>query len=194
MMLKRFRVVGLCLVAVFAIGAVAEASASAHEFIGSPVGGTIAASATTNQVFTINGGETVCTGLKATEGTVLTEKATKQLVTIVYEGCLAFGQKTKISAAHYEFDANGSVAVLAPIDIVIEELGFNCLVEVPVAKNEKLEVITYKNASASTISVEAKVTKITYTTTGGFCGAGGENGTYNGNALVSVIGGSVQWV
>ena len=193
-MLKRFRVVGLCLVAMFAVGAVAEASASAHEFIASPVGGTIAGSATTNQVFTITAGETVCTGVKVTKGVVEAEKSETQKATIEYTGCLALGQKTKISPAEYEFNANGFVKVLKPIDIVIEELGFNRLVEVPATKNEKLETITYNNASASTISIEAKVTKITYTTTGGFCGAGGENGTYNGNSLVSVVGGSVQWI
>jgi hypothetical protein len=193
-MLKRIRVIGLCLVAMFTVGAVSEASASAHEFIAKPVGAAITATASTNQVFTINAGETVCTALKVTKGTVPAEKSEKQIVTIKYEGCLALGQKTTISEAEYEFNANGFAKVLKPITITVEELGFNCKVEVPVAKNEKLEVIKFANATASTISLEAKVTKITYTTSGGFCGAGGENGTYNGNALVGVTGGTVQWI
>jgi hypothetical protein len=189
----RVRTIGLALVAVFAMSAIAASAASAHEFIGSPVGGAIVGKATTNQVFKVNAGETVCTEAAAS-GTVAAEKAEKQVVKVVYSGCKAFGQPVKITEAEYEFNANGSTAVInKTITITVEGLGFGCTVKVAPTSNNKLETITYKNSGTTKLITEANVKTITYTTSGGFCSTGGSNGTYTGNVETGVTGGSVQW-
>ncbi|MHB8242701.1 MAG: hypothetical protein ACYDHN_12020 [Solirubrobacteraceae bacterium] len=185
---------GLALIALFAFGVTAAASASAHEFVATPVGGTLEDHSTTNQVFKVNAGETVCEKATST-GKITSEKAEKQLVKVTYSGCKAFGQPVKITEAEYEFNANGSVAVKNTITITVEGLGFGCTVKVGPTKNEKLEKITYKNSGTKKLITETNVSGITYTTSGGFCSTGGSNGTYTGSAESEVNkgAGSAQW-
>jgi hypothetical protein len=188
--MKRVRIIGLALVAVFAFSAVAAASASAFtEFVAEPLGGTFGGKALNTQVFTVKAGKTECT--KATpKGEVKALKAEKEVIKVVYEGCKALGQKTKISEAEYEFNAKtGSVAVKNNITITVEELGFNCTVKVGPVGNETLEKIEYAN-NGKKLKAKANVAGITYTTSGGFCGEGAKTGTYTGEVEAEVNAGA----
>ena len=177
------------LAAILAASAVASASASAiTEFEASPLGGTIGGKATTTQVFTTNSGKTECTGATP-KGEVKHTKAESEIVKVLYTGCKALGQKSKVTEAEFEFNAKtGEVAVKNTIIMTVEEAGFGCTVKIGPAGNSKLKGMTYEN-KAKKLLAKASVAAITFTTSGGFCGSGNNNGTYVGNVEAEVNGG-----
>jgi hypothetical protein len=181
--LKKF---GVLAVAIFALSAIGVASASAAQFTASATG-TAAAKQLENQVFTTNGGEVVCTGLTGT-GPIKNTTDVEIHMTINYTGCKAFSIATvHISAATYTFTADGTVHVVNPITITPTIFGVSaCTTTVPA---QTLTGIGYSNPSSSTVKVTPTVNGITYTTTGGVCGASGSNGTYRGAAEASRVGG-----
>jgi hypothetical protein len=174
-------------VAITAFGLVGVASASAHEFIASKKG-TAKATGTSTQVFTTPSGAVECTKLTGT-GKVK-PKATTQTETINYSGCTAFGLEATVSAAKYVFSANGTVKVDNTITVTIP--GASCSIKVGKTGNSALKTITYTNKSGK-IEVDANVTGVTYTTTGGLCGSGGKTATYKGTALDELPGGTLEW-
>jgi len=184
--MTRVKALGLALVAVFAMSAVAVASASAFtQFHGSPVGGTIEGKALENQVFKVNAGETICKKLTTPESKVTAEKAETQAVNVKYEECTSLGFKTTISTAHYLFNAKtGKVKIEAPgVTIKVEPGIGNCEIKVPA---QEVGTVTYANNGKNLKITPNPVEAITYTTTGGTCGAGGSNGTYKGAAEATV--------
>jgi hypothetical protein len=184
----RLKIFAPTLVAVVALGLAGAASASAHEFIASKTG-TTKATNTNTQVFTTPTGRVECTKLTAT-GKVAALKSKTEASTVKYSGCTAFGLAATITTAKYLFSAEGSVKVTNTITINVP--AGSCSVKVGPTGNSALKTIKYVNKSGK-IEVQAGVSGITFTTTGGLCGSGGKTATYKGNALNALTGGTLEW-
>ena len=187
------RTMGLALVAVVALGAVAASSASASSFLAHPTGN-ILGSGTNTQTFNVFGGQVTCT-TATFAGKVEVLQSLHQLVHVVYSGCKAFGTGVEISTALYLFSADLKVSVQN--DIVITSKTGSCSVLVGSAGNQNLDSVHYGNEGAD-LKVNALVKNITYTASGGICGQAGvtlSNGTYFGEARVmsATAGGVVRW-
>lgn len=200
--MNRMRIIGLALVAVFAMSAVAAASASAFtEFVAKPEGGKFPVTLTdenpagNNHVFTTNGKEVVCKKEKST-GTIEKEKSATNVEEVTYTEChvkAIFEFAAEVSKAKYEFNAKGSVSVLNTITIKVPVAGCEVKVSNENAKKEKvnqnLKTVTYKNSEpVKTLEVKAAVEKITWTGTGGECGKEGAEGKYTGNSVAKLPG------
>jgi len=186
-MLKRFRVVGLCLVAVFALSAVAASSASAFTTFKAklPTGGTFPASVTGTggeQVFTDETGGTPvkCTAATATGVANSTSEPTT-IQKVKYTGCKASIDNVHEIVAEYKIHANGEVDIVNPIAIKVEGIG---ACEIVVGAQEKLKLLTFENNAAKTeITTKAKEVGITSKGSGGLCGGAHTGGTYTGTVI-----------
>jgi hypothetical protein len=191
--MNRITISGLAILAVLALGVVAVASASAHEFISKPVKGKIEGVQKGNHVFNLNAGKITCTKLTAT-GEVMAEisKVTKE--NIKYSGCLAFGFDAKVSEVKFEFNAEGTVRLENTVTIEVPSAG--CHVTLAPAGNEKLSTITYANKGTKELEVTAAAKNIHYEASGGPCGAEEAketDGEYSGKSVVKVKEGSIQF-
>ena len=180
---------GLVLIAALGVAGVSAVSVSAslHEFYASKTGKTKSKS-TNAQVFKTGAGTLECTevvgsgemkeGLSATHKEVFT-----------YSGCSAFGSKVKVSAAHFEFNANGPVKLENEVTIVPTKE--ECEVVIP---SQTLEKATYENKSGGKVQAAANAFKIHSKPSGGSCGSS-ENteGSYTGAALGELEGGTLEW-
>jgi hypothetical protein len=186
--MRRIRIVGLALVAVCAMSVTATAGASAHDFKASAAG-KLTSKALATQKFKTAAGLVECTALHLTSGTAALLSET-QTATVQYTGCKAFGLAATVSPAQYEFNANGSVKLLATITITATE----CTVTVPSAKNTKLSTIKYTNSNKQ-IVLEPSVNNITSSGAGAGCKYAEESlGTYTGNSVVGLeSGGTLTW-
>ncbi|HKO37826.1 MAG TPA: hypothetical protein VJU14_05605 [Solirubrobacterales bacterium] len=170
------------LVAVFALCAIGAANASAAQFTASATG-SLTGKATATQVFTTNGGQVKCTAA-ATSGEIKSVASEEQTVEVKYSSCTAFGFATvHITPAFYNFTASGQVHIEKTITITVT--GAGC--------SQSVAPQTVGTVSFATNGTKVKVTPnvsgITYTSTGGLCGAGGANGTYTGTNEVERVGG-----
>jgi len=203
--MTRLRIVGLALVAIFALAAVSASAASAHTFKAKPtkkvfpVG--IQGSATTTQTFTSGFGKVECTKAAATgSASKEAEETTKQVVD--YTGCTStLGAVAEPIEAHYLFAANGTenaekrleevVTVEKPITISFT--GAGCSIKIFATGEEgqkKLGGIKYENNAAKTeLTVNSKTTKIKEKGSGGLCVFGGTEGTYTGSVKGKFAGG-----
>lgn len=197
--MKRMKLLGLALVALFAFSGLAAASAMAHEFEASKTG-TATDEGTTVQVFKDEPKATAVECKKTTSTETITKTKTKtQKAVVHYTECTAFGFPATISEAKYDFNAEGSVKVENTITVEVPAAG--CKVVVSPTGNSKLKTITYENKEAGSghgkVEVKSNVSKIESEVKGGggLCGKEGKlkEGTYTGNALVSLAGGEVKW-
>jgi hypothetical protein len=181
--LKKF---GVLAVAVFALSVVGVASASAAEFTASATG-SIEGHALENQVFTTNGGTVTCSTAK-TKGAIVKTASAEQEANVNYSGCTAFTFATvDISEAKYIFNASGTAQITKAITITPTLLGSSlCTVTVG---TQTVSTTGFANAGTSNVKVSPNVTGISYTSTGGSCGASGTNGTYKGANEVNREGG-----
>jgi hypothetical protein len=191
--MKRIKIIGLAIVAVFAFSVAGVASASAHEFVASTTGA-LEAEALNNQVFTTAGGKVTCTKLKLeqpSEVTVL--KAKEQTVKVVYEGCTAFLATAENIKAEYTFSAEGTVKIDKQITIKVPSIGCESIVPA----QGPLSAITYANLTRNAhegIEEKANVSAITSEGKGGCAYAKESKGTYTGNSFVWLKnGGSLKW-
>jgi hypothetical protein len=187
--MSRIKALVLCAVAVCALSVALTAGASAAEFHASKVGGTLKGTQLNTQKFKVTGGTVECTKA-ATSGKTAALLAATQLVTVVYTGCSAFGLGATVTPAQYILNANGTSVVENNITITVAAA--SCSITVSPSGNGTLKTVVYKN-SAGKIIEESAVTAITYTSTGGTCGASGNNGTYTGNNDVELEGGTLGW-
>ena len=184
---RNMKVWGVALVAVFALSAVAAANASAAVFKASGTG-TLSGKALNNQVFNTGIGNVTCT-TAASSGTVVAplEKETQE-VAVKYSGCTAFGfVGVEISEAKYLFNANGSVNVVNTITIKVPAAGCS----VTVSPQTGLKTITYVNSSGK-IEEKTNVSGIKSKGSGGVCGGESTTGTYTGNNLIELVGGTIE--
>jgi hypothetical protein len=157
----------------------------------------------TENVFTVTGGNVKCLTAKftgeGTGGTTATTTVSKELdwtfhqVTVhpEYGSCNAFGQTVNITTTgcNYVLTASSKTAGNATIECetgkVIEIKGntTGCTVKVG-AQTPTTSTVDYANGgtgSEKDVLVTATVAGITYTSSGGACGASGTNGTYTGS-------------
>jgi hypothetical protein len=196
---KKFRVLAIV---VFALSALGAANASAAIFTATATG-EIAGQATEPQVFTVNGGQIKCLNAALT-GTIKELSQTQQEITIKYSSCTAFGFNTvDISSGTFMSTTSGQVHVLSPITITPTFFGASvCTVTIGIQTTGPVSYINnhiYTGSEEKTttttdpthITTAPLATGITYTSSGGPCGASGNNGTYSGNRTVARVGGGV---
>jgi hypothetical protein len=180
------------LVAVFALCAIGAANASAAEFT-STVAGELEVKSNAHQTFTVASGSVTCKKVVVTGKTALAAK--NQHATVHYSECTAFGFPAHVSAATYDFTAGDTPAgvknvhVKNTITISVTAGIFSCHVTVG---PQFLGTVDY-SSSGGNITLAPNVTGITYTTTGGACGSGGNTGKYTGSVTVGVKGGSLSY-
>jgi hypothetical protein len=161
---------------------------------------------TTTNVFTVTGGNVKCTSAKftgeGTGGTTATTVVSKEAdwtfhtVTVhpEYSGCTAFGQAATITTTgcNYNLTASSKTAGNASIEcetgklITIKANTAGCTVTVG-AQTPANNKVDYENSGTGsekdvlvTATVGTSTAGITYTSSGGICGASGTNGTYTG--------------
>jgi len=187
------KTLSIAFVVVCACSAMAAATASADLFLASAAGLLLLASADNTQAFIFHGNELKCTALTAHGVTAL--RSLDQHATVSYTGCKAsFGGGTvdEPIVALYLFLANGTVHILKPILIfVLNTIFGECHVTV---EAQTLLGITYHNNASGDILLLANVKSIKSEGLGPACTYSLESGgTYTGNALVFVHGGTIQW-
>jgi len=163
-------------------------SASAHEFIASTTGKTTL-KMLTHTVFRTAIGTTECTGASLLSGQVTTTKSTTIVDTTLFEGCKAFGLNATVSPAKIRSSAEGTASMLNTV--AVKAIG--CELKIPSAKNQNLHTIKYKNTNKE-IEKRAEVAGITSSGTGAACTYAEEsNDTLEGDALVGLVSGTLEW-
>lgn len=176
-------------VAVCAFSALGVASASAAQFTASATGELVGRALNT-QEFTTNGGVIKCTKAHTT-GKINATASLEQHVTVEYSECTGpLGVKAEVSPATYLFTSNGTVHIKNTITVKMPGLG--CSVTVGEQTVEEVTFDNVKNAKGEhtgKMIETSNVSGITYTSSGGLCGASGINGTYKGDSEVERVGG-----
>jgi hypothetical protein len=187
--MQRITLFGIVLLTAFAVVSVeaVSVSASGHEFYANKTGKT-KSKQTNAQVFKTGAGTLECTTVTGS-GEIDEGLSVEHRETFTYSGCSAFGSKVKVSAAHFEFNANGPVKL--ENEVIIEPTNEECKVRIP---SQTLEKATYENKSGGKVQAEATAVGIHSKGTGGSCGST-ENleGSYSGAALGELEGGTLEW-
>jgi len=185
--MQRITLFWVVLLSAFAIAGVSavSVSASGHEFIVSKTGKT-KSKGTNPQVFKTGAGTIECSTVTGTgemkEATSVTHKEV-----LTYSGCVGFGMAIKVTAAHFEYNANGSAKLEKTVYVTPEGAGCEVLIE-----PQTLESITYSNSSGK-VTASANVSKIHSRGTGGDCGGENTEGSYTGSIQAELEGGTVEW-
>lgn len=196
--MKRIRFIGLALVAVFALGAVAAASASAKLFEAETYPATVKATSTNTHKFKVESGTVECK--KATFSGSLGAASETVKVKPVYTECsfvpLGLGGETatvNMNGCEYNLHTNGEADVECATGVTVTVTAATC--EVKVGKQTGLKTVEYKNVNEASwktpphppfteVEVNAKVKGITYTEST-LCKNPGtkSTGEYEGNTL-----------
>ena len=185
--LKKF---GTLAIVAFALSAIGAANASAAQFTASATG-SFSGKATSNQVFTTNGGTITCP-TAASSGTISSTATTQLHETVIYGTCVGpFGVTVHVSPATFLTTADGVIHLLNQVTMVVTPpFGVPCHITY---NPQTWKPVSYTN-NGGKLKVTANVTAMTYTTTGGFCGSGGANGTLAGTSEIERVGGgSISW-
>jgi hypothetical protein len=187
--MQRITVFWLVLLSAFSIAGVSAVSVSAngHEFIASKTGKT-KSKGTNGQIFKTGAGTIECSTVTGTGEMTETKSVTHKEV-LTFSGCVGFGTGIKVTAAHFEYNANGSAKLEKTVFVTPEGAGCEVLIE-----PQTLESISYTNTSGK-VSATASVSKVHYKGTGGMCGGEGTEGTYSGTILgeLESSGSTVEW-
>jgi hypothetical protein len=203
--------------AIVCVLGVCAASASASEFESSG-GPTKGLSVTKNEEFNVYPMTVVCP--KAlTKGSVAAGKPETFTNEVKYTSCTTFGSlKVNVTPGHFEYHADGTVALLEPITLTPALL--RCHYEIPAQAgflSESLlfsDVTTFVNpkkfpSGQMKIQVESKLKGMVYTAVGWPCTGPknspevkegkeleeeGEEGKYSGKIEEEVPGGNITWV
>jgi hypothetical protein len=178
---------GVVLMAAFTlVGASAvSVSASGNEFVASKTGKT--KSKGSEQIFKTSSGTIECTTVTGSGEMKETKMVTHKEV-LTYGGCSGFGVTLKVTAAHFEFNANGSAKL--ENQVIISSASLTCEV---ILEPQTLESISYANSSGK-VNATASVSGIHSKPTGGICGSKeSTNGTYSGSIQGELEGGTLEW-
>jgi hypothetical protein len=167
------RQIGLLLVAVCALSAVAVSSASAAQplFLFHGTGGKLLGSGSGLQTLVVGEATIECTTVSA-EGAITALRALNILITARYTNCksTAFGAApVTIHPAQFLIDANGLVKLENTVRVLIN-LGEEplCVITLPAATNQGLNSVKIENTPANKgILILSNVTKISAFGTGG---------------------------
>ena len=179
-MIRNLKTLGLAVMAMFALTAVAASAAQAIEFHSEIENTTITASteAGSNSVFDAAGASISCASGTFT-GSQVAKTSPTLTVTPAYSGCTfleVLNVPVNMNGCQYTFSANGEVAVTGESCTAITFEAKLCKVEV--GKQGNLKEVTYTNAGTGTgrdVTVTPHVTGITYTSSG-LCP---KNGTFS---------------
>jgi hypothetical protein len=171
--------------------AVAPAAAFAHEFILSNPGKIKDAGLSALKVV-INGGTLECTK-EISLGEITVGKAKSFGEEVEYSECRMLGVSAVIvpKRPKYELQSEGKISFESKM--TIEVPGESCSIVIEPAKNKELSTVSYKNLAGGKLEVKEAVKGITYTSSGGPCGASGMNGELTGSSAVELEGGSIEW-
>ena len=185
--MQRITLFGMVLLSAFAIAGVSAISVSAngHEFIVSKTGKT-KSKGTNAQFFKTGAGTIECSTVSGT-GEITETKAVTHKEVLTYSNCIGFGMTIKVTAAHFEFNANGSARLEKTVFVTPEGAGCEVLIE-----PQTLESLGYTNSSGK-VTATATVTKIHSRGTGGSCGGENTEGSYGGSIVGEVEGGTAEW-
>jgi hypothetical protein len=198
-MIRKLKVLGLALVAVFALSAVASAAASAHTFSSEGnVNTKISGSQEGTNTFTVEGTAVECSTAKFA---VVGETSSPSETVVVhpeYSGCKAFSflsATVTTTGCNYTLNAAGTVTIGCTGTNKITIVGGTC--EATVGSQGPLSGIAYENitGSPSTVKVTANVTTVGVTKTKDgiacpFSGTGSATGTYAGKVIASGVNAS----
>lgn len=185
--MQRIVMLGMAMLAALAFVAAdaVSVSASGHEFIASKAGKT-KSKQTNAHLFKTSAGTLECAEVKGT-GEIAAGKSTAHKEVFTYSACFAFGGEVTVTAAHFEFNANGPVKL--ENTITITPVGGECEIRI---EPQTVERATYENKSGK-VAAEAIATKITSRGTGGSCGGLNKEGSYSGAVLGELEGGTLEW-
>jgi hypothetical protein len=185
--MQRITLFWVVLLSAFAIAGVSAVSVSAngHEFIVSKTGKT-KSKGTNAQVFKTGAGTIECSTVTGTGEMKETTSVTHKEV-LTYSGCIGFGMSIKVTAAHFEYNANGSAKLEKTVYVTPEGAGCEVLIE-----PQTLESLSYSNSSGK-VTASANVSKVHSKGTGGDCGGENTEGTYTGDIQAEAEGGTVEW-
>jgi len=183
---------GVALLAVFALSAIAVSSASASPLFLSHPTGLLLATADNLQKFTTPAGTVECKTVRLIPpDTTPALRFLSILVGIQYLECNipALGVEATIHPFRYLITSHG----LASIDSPAVILAPFCTITVPVAQNKGLEKLTFDNNNGGVLLL-ALVKGITSIGEGLACNYGEDKtGTYEGNIHIKVEGGVLRW-
>ena len=166
------------------------APAGAHVFLASSTG-KITVKLLSALAYNNGSGTVECNGARLVEGEVRTTKSLFLTSTIEFESCKAFGFVTNdVDLVRVRSTAEGSISLLR--SVTITPLGAGCSITFPSSKNQNLGTVKYKNTNKK-IEKIAQISHLTNESTGGLCGSGTSGGAFTGNALVGLIGGTIDW-
>jgi len=185
---RRLTLLGVAVAAAAAIGGAEAGSVSAngHEFIASKTG-KVTSKYIGEQTFKTSGGTIECTGVTGT-GTVTELESPTHKEVLTYTGCTGFGVGIKISAAHFEMNANGSERLEKVVTVTPE--GLSCEVLIPA---QTFEGMKYTNDTGGKVTAAANVSNITIKGTGGMCGGENSESSYTGSMKAEIEGGTLEW-
>lgn len=189
-MTRNLKTLGLAVMAMFALTAVAASAAQAIEFHSEIENTTVTASteAGSNSVFDAAGSSISCASATFT-GSQAAKTSPTLTVTPVYSNCTflgVVGVPVETNGCQYTFNANGEVAITGASCTAITFQAVGCKVEV--GKQSGLKEVTYTNLGTGAgreVTVTPHVTGITYTSSG-LCPKNGTftDGNYtSGNAI-----------
>ncbi len=153
--------------------------------------GKLTAKALSTQVLKTIAGNVECTGLTATEGSMVSLKTTELTITVQYEKCKALGLAATVSPAKYLLTSGGFASLLKTVTVK----AFECTITVPSTKNRSLKTVRYDNVSKQ-ILVLAAITGITSTGSGiELCSYPEESqGSLEGRTDIGLAnGGTMEW-
>jgi hypothetical protein len=193
---------GVALLAVLALSAIAVSSASAApQFLSHPLG-LLLASAGSNQVLNAGGLTVTCTALKLLPpGDSTTALISLTILAVVdYEKCTGtLGIGIHVDPVVYLIDANGSVTLVNTALLLGPE---GCVITIPSGPNQLLRTVKFENTVNSGILLLANVGGITASGVGGPLNACAfatvKNGTDTGTIHVSLdpasgTSGTIRW-
>jgi hypothetical protein len=189
------RQIGLLLVAVCALGAMATSSASAATplFLFHGTGGRLLASAGTSQTLSAGGQQVVCKAVSVT-GTAPALRFLNLLATAHYSSCTlpALGLEATVDLFQLLIDANGLVRLDSSPLILVKAI--ECTITLPAAKNQSLNTVKIENTAANKgVLLLVNLTKITSVGTGGCAFTEESAGTDEGTIHVTADGGLLKW-
>jgi hypothetical protein len=186
--MKRIRLIGLAVVAVFALSGVAVSSASAFtKFVAKPLNAEVKDHNLNTHKFKTAVGTVECK-TETSKGTVESLESATNLESVKYTECKVtepFEAAATVSEAKYLFNAGGSVKIENTITVKTSL----CTITV---KPQEDTGVTYANL-AGKLEVKAAVKNIVYSTSG-LCGTktNEKGGEYSGNSEAEVVGGTIE--
>ncbi len=189
-MIRKFKALGLALVAVFAMSAVAASASQAAEFHSSADETFLSGEQAETHEFTVGSGfgSITCENASFT-GTSTETVSTDITITPAYSGCVdILGRTVDVTVSGtYTFHSNGTVDLSGSISLAITNGSKQVKCTVTVGEQEGINGISYANSGANNIEVVANSSNIKTTTSGGLLNCGVGNGSHTGGTYTGTV-------